>query len=38
MSMGRLAYFYVGRGTLYHRCVLPPLENRDPGDETGEDE
>jgi hypothetical protein len=26
------------RATLYARPVLPPIENRDPGDETTEDE
>jgi hypothetical protein len=36
--MGRPAYFDVDRGTLYARCVLPPIENRDPGDETREDD
>ena len=38
--MGRTAYLVAGptgaRSTL--RNVLPPLENRDPGDETAEDE
>jgi hypothetical protein len=26
------------RAALYARPVLPPIENRDPGDETTEDE
>jgi hypothetical protein len=26
------------RAALYARTVLPPIENRDPGDETTEDE
>jgi len=26
------------RRAAYARCVLPPIENRDPGDETAEDD
>jgi hypothetical protein len=28
----------VGRAAVYARSVLPPIENRDPGDETSEDD
>ena len=28
----------AGRYALYARAVLPPLENRDPGDENPEDD
>jgi len=28
----------AGRFALYARNMLPPLENRDPGDETSEDD
>jgi hypothetical protein len=37
--MGRTAYSWRSdRAALYARDVLPPLENRDPGDETVEDD
>jgi hypothetical protein len=31
-------FFDSDRADLYARPVLPPIENRDPGDETTEDE
>jgi hypothetical protein len=38
--MGRTAHLAGGsdRCALYALDVLPPLENRDPGDETAEDD
>ena len=40
--MGRTAYLvrgvYTGRGAFYAATMLPPIENRDPGDETVDDE
>ncbi len=30
--------FPSDRAAVYARPVLPPIENRDPGDETAEDE
>jgi hypothetical protein len=38
MSMSRTAYSDVGRAALYSQSMLPPIENRDPGDETSEDD